>query len=368
MSSLCYTQAAEILDRVLYGGNQSALANFANLNCESESENPIPPEYEAGTEFLYAALKQFPMPPPKNQTKAGARHQTHEDPPDFVPPPLSRENLKKNRAAFSPSIAIPSRPYPFMKNPRHLDPSYMPHDQNDSPLECWDGCIDCEVYVAGMGSRLWKVHHWFENYFTHHAMYQGDFGKNPSHPSLKHPEPDPDDDEGNIYLVKREYDDDFLLGAEGPEDFPFYKQLWLNEPEDTHQDIATLLVQYMQLGESIDGGYLKLNYYYGERFNAILQEYEPRVLPNVGFGAQNKLYVLRYPGIDDMSKPIWDVTGCPFPMQLDFETRMGYARMEYNRKLLMYRAQDEARQRYVQQVREAAHYEYIQRGLLEWSQ
>lgn len=65
-------------------------------------------------------------------------------------------------------------------------------------------------------------------------MYRGDFGKNPSHPSLKHPEPDPDDDEGNIYLVKREYDDDFLLGAEGPEDFPFYKQLWLNEPEDTH--------------------------------------------------------------------------------------------------------------------------------------
>lgn len=365
-STSCYTAPAQILDRVLFVGDQPAFADFANVNCESESENPIPPEYEAGTECLRAALKQFPMPPFKTQSKADVRHQTHEDPPGYVPPPLTAENLKKSAQDIRPSLPIPSRPYPFMKNPRHRDPCSMHHDQNENPLECWDGCLDCEAYAGAMGPRLWKVHDWFENYFTHHDLYQGQFGKNPSHPSLKYPEPDPDDEkEWHILLVKRDHDDDFMLGAEGDKDFPYYRALWHAEPEDTRQDILTLLVQYNQVGEGIDGGWFNLNYYYGDHFNAILQEYEPRVLPNVGFDDENKLHVLRYPGIDDMSKPIWEARGCPWPMQIDYHTRMEYAKMEYNRKLLMYRAQDEARQRYIQQVRDAARYEYIQKGLLE---
>ncbi|PCG93796.1 Hypothetical protein PENO1_054890 [Penicillium occitanis (nom. inval.)] len=366
-SSSCYTRTWIVLDRVLHAGDQPTFSNFANVNCESESENPIPPEYEADIEYLQAALKQFPLPPFKTQSKADTRHQPHEDPLGYESPPLTQENLKKSAQAITPCLPVPSCPYPFMKNPRHHDPCYMAHDQNENPLECWDGCPDCEVYAAVMGPRLWKVHHWFENHFTHHDLYQGDFGKNPSHPSLKYPEPDPDDEyEWHTLLVKREHDEDYLLGAEGDKDFPYYKLLYRGEPEDTRQDITTLLVQYMQVGEAIDVNWaLNFNNYYGDRFNAILQEYEPHPLPNIGFGAENKLHVLRYPGIKDMSKPIWEARGYPWPMQTDYHTRMEYAKMEYNRKLLMFRAQDEARQRYIQQVREAARYEYVQKGLLE---
>ena len=195
-------------------------------------------------------------------------------------------------------------------------------------------------------------------------MYWGNFGGNPSHPSLRHLEVDPDDDNPGIDFIKRKHDEDFLLGAEGCDDFFRYKHAFFNDPEDTHQDICTLLVQYMQLGETCDEYKLNLSYYYGERFNAILAEYEPRFLPNVDFSYDdNKLHVLRYPGIDDMSKPIWEARGCPFPMQADNHTRMEYAKREYNRKWLMFRAKDDARQRYIQQVFDAARDEYIQRGL-----
>jgi hypothetical protein len=362
--SSCWTQAASILDKVIHGGDQPAFANFANFNCESESENPIPPEYEAGAEYLSAALKQFPMPPPPTPSKADARPEIHEDPPGFAPKPLTEENLSKNAQALRASIAIPSRPYPYMKNPLHPDPWSMLHGYCGAPLGCYDGCIDCEVYPTENGSRTWRVHNWFENYFTHHDMYWGNFGKNPSHPSLKHLEVDPDADNPGIDIIKRKHDEDFLLGAEGCDDFFRYKYAFFNDPEDTHQDICTLLVQYMQLGEICDEDKLNLSYYYGERFDAILAEYEPRFLPNVDFSYDdNKLHVLRYPGIDDMSKPIWEARGCPFPVQADNHTRMEYAKSEYNRKWLMFRAKDDARQRYIQQVFDAARDEYIQRGL-----
>ncbi|KAE8549391.1 hypothetical protein EYB25_007912 [Talaromyces marneffei] len=362
----CWTQAASILDKVLYAGDQPAFANFANFNFEPESADPIPPEYEAATEFLHAALVQFPIPPSPTQSRVNACHNTQEDPPGFVPPPLTEESLNNNVQALRPLIAVPSHPYPYMKNPEHPDPESMPNDQYGAPLECWDCCGDCEVYPIANGSRIWRVHNWFEKYFTHHDMYWGDFGKNPSHPSLKHPEPGPDDeDTGPMIVGKRQHDEDFLLGAEGVDDFLHYRFVYFNEPEDVHQDICTLLVQYMQLGERVDKPDLNLSYYYGERSNAILAEYEPRFLPNVGFSYEgNKLQVLQYPGIDDMTRPIWEARGCPVPMQADRHTRMEYAKREYDRQWTMYRAQDDARQRYVQQVMEAARYEYIQRRLL----
>lgn len=123
----------------------------------------------------------------------------------------------------------------------------------------------------------------------------------------------------------------------------------------------------MQLGHSRDRGYSNLAYYYGERSNAILAEYEPRFLPNVGFTDEDEglmVHVLQYPGINDMNRPIWEGRGCPVPMQADYHSRMEYAKREYDRQWLMYRAQDDARQRYIQQVREAAHDEYFQRGHL----
>ncbi|RAO65633.1 uncharacterized protein BHQ10_001645 [Talaromyces amestolkiae] len=370
-TSSVYTFTVTILDKVLSSGGQHPIVNFGNFNCVSESENPIPPEYEAGTEFLNAALKQAPSPRPNTPSTADTRYQPHEDPLDFIKTRLTEKNLEKNRKACMPSIPILPRFYHFMKNPRHPDPCQMPYDRNGTPLGCWDGCPDCEVWPSDYGSRIWLVNNWFETYFTPHEMDMCDFLKNPSHPSLKYPEPDPnDDDDGNVTVDKREHDEDFLMGAEGPDDFPGFKWLYDNEPEDTHQDVVTLLAQYMQLWECIhaDGGRYGFDYYYGERCNAIMNEYEPHVLPNVGFGAEDKMHVLRYPGIDDMSKPIWHTSGSPWPMQCDYNTRVEYTRKEYNRKMLMFRGQDEARQRYIQQVREAARYEYVQKGHVEEAQ
>lgn len=364
--SSVYTFALEILDRVLSSGKQPPNFDFPIFNCVSESETPIPPEYEAGPEFLDATLKKSPSPPQNTQSGANAHYQPHQDPPDYVKTRLTEKNLAINRKAFEPPIPTFPRSYHFLKNPRHPDTCYMAHDKHQTPLECWDGCPDCEVWPGSYGPRIWLVDDWFENYFMPDKMDIRDFLKNPSHPSLKYPEPDPnDDDDGNVTVARRDHDEDFLLGAEGPDDFPAYQYLYDNEPDDTHQDYLTLMLQYMHLGEGIDGGRYEFSYYYGDRFNAIMAEYEPRALPNVGFDRENKLRVLRYPGVDDMSKPIWEARGCPLPMQADYNTRVEYARKEYNRKMLMSRAQDEARQRYIQQVREAARYEYVQKRHVE---
>lgn len=361
-----YTPAASILNRVIFAGDEPALANFANFNFDSESEDPIPPEYKATTEFLRKALAQFPIPPDPIQSKFDAAPNIRADLPGLLPPQLNEKNLKEhNKVTGLPAVSFPP-PYSYMANHNHANPDFIPINHSGAPMECWDGCPDCEVYPSDFESRIFKVYAWFEKHFTHDDVYWNDFGKNPSHSSLKHPELDPDDaDIGNLVIVKRDHDDDFLLGAEGVDDFPVWRTLWYNDPEDVGQNPCTLLVQFMQLGEKWDPGWeYNLCYYHGDRSNAIMAEYEPRFLPNVGCSnSGRKLHILQYPGIDDMNVPIWEARGCPVPMQGDYKTRMEYAKMEYNRQWLMYHAQDDARRRYLQQVVEAARGETLWRGL-----